>query len=42
MPRALSVLLAFGAAALAGCGAGDSGATGPTAASHRYFGDHPG
>jgi hypothetical protein len=39
------VLLALGAAALAGCGSGGSGTTGttgPTAASHRYFGDHPG
>jgi hypothetical protein len=42
MPRPLLVLLALGAAALVGCGSGDSGTTGPPAASHRYFGDHPG
>jgi len=38
----LPVLLAVAAVALAGCGTGDSATTGPAAASHRYFGDHPG
>jgi hypothetical protein len=42
MRRFPSALLAVVAMALGGCGSGDTSSTDPTAASHRYFGDHPG
>jgi hypothetical protein len=42
MPRRPAVLLAIAAMTLGGCGSGEDDSASTGAASHRYFGDHPG